>query len=341
MLHKPILRILILTFIVLLFANVLSGQRISPYQSGSYYPGLISLRDYATPPAGLMVLDYNYWLRSNGYYDKDGVKFTGGTIDLPPPNNPVNVDIDPGISGYVNVPGLFYASNFRIFGAQYLASLYPSYLNLDNEVFLATGDTSTNVSGNVSGWGDLSAMPLGLSWSFDHRMDISFMYTFYAPTGRYEIGADDNLGQGFWTHQIQVPTYFYAQDKATALALIPTFEINGKVKNSGARAGKRFTLEYGISQYFTEWLEVEIMNGHNWQISDDSGNDAWWDGTRFDSRDRKNTFSAGIGVWTLKGMLNLRVKYIMDYGVRQRFKNQFASFSLILVPGILSEKSNE
>jgi hypothetical protein len=42
-----------------------------------------------------------------------------------------------------------------------------------------------------------------------------------------------------------------------------------------------------------------------------------------------------------KGMLNLRVKYIMDYAVRQGFKNQFVSLSLVLVPGILSGESNE
>ena len=171
-------------------------------------------------------------------------------------------------------------------------------------------------------------------------MDLSFMYTFYAPTGRYEIGADDNLGQGFWTHQFQLPAYFYAMEQATALAIIPTFEHNGKVKDSEARAGNRFSLEYGISQYFTEWLEVEVMNGHNWQISNDSGSDDWWTGTRFDSRDRKSTFSAGVGVWTLKGMLNIRAKYIMDYGVRQRFKNDFVSFSVMLIPGILSGQNS-
>ena len=83
------------------------------------------------------------------------------------------------------------------------------------------------------------------------------------------------------------------------------------------------------------------MNGHNWQISDDTGEDAWWKGIRFDSRDSKSTFSVGVVVWILKGMLNLRAKYIMDYAVRQRFKNQFVSFSLILIPGILSGESNE
>jgi hypothetical protein len=330
--------------IVIIFCSgytAILAQRISPYMTGSYYPGLINLRDYAAAPAGLIFLDYNYWLSSSGYYDKDGEIFSGGTIDLPSPFNPINIDINPEMSGYLNVPSLFYASEFKVFGARYLASITPIYLSFDYKVFMAIGDTSTNISGKNSGWGDLAAMPLGLSWTFDKKMDLSFMYTFYAPTGRYEIGADDNIGQGYWTHQFQIPAYFYAMEQATAFGIIPTFEFNSKVKDSEARPGNRFSLEYGISQYFTEWLEVEVMNGHNWQISDDSGTDAWWSGTRFDSRDSKSTFSVGVGVWTLKGMLNLRVKYIMDYAVRQRFKNDFVSLSLLLMPGILSGDSNE
>ena len=102
---------------------------------------------------------------------------------------------------------------------------------------------------------------------------------------------------GIWTHQLQAPTYFYAMEQATAFAVIPTLELNGKVKDADARPGHRFSLEYGISQYFTNWLEIELMNGHNWQISDDTGDDVWWSGTRFDGRDRKNIFSAGIGLW--------------------------------------------
>ncbi len=78
------------------------------------------------------------------------------------------------------------------------------------------------------------------------------------------------------------------------------------------------------------------MNAHNWQISDDTGDDVWWTGTQFDGRDRKNIFSAGIGIWPVEGILNLRVKYIQDYGLRQRFKNSFWSFSLLIIPGILN-----
>ena len=334
-------KLVVIIIFALVFSGQVNAQRVGPYQAGSYYPGLINLRDLAAPPAGLIFVDYNYWFNTNGYYDKDGTEFKGGTIDLPLLNSSVDVTLEPKISGYTNVPFLFYASKFKILGgARYLASINPVYLNMNSDVFLAIGDTSGNISGNSSGFGDLSFMPLGLSWSFDNKYDIALMYTIYAPTGRFELGGDDNLGQGFWTHQIQIPTYFYVLEQATAFAIIPTFELNSKIEGTNARAGSRFSLEYGISQYFTSWLEVEIMNGHNWQISDDSGSDIWWYGTRFDSRDRKNSFSAGVGVWPVKDLLNLRFKYIIDYGIRQRFKNQFWSLSILVLPQILTGKSS-
>ena len=334
-------KLIIVAITLILGINPLNAQRVSSYQAGSYYPGLISLRDLAAPPAGILIVDYNYWMNAHGYYDKNGDKFPGGTIELPSPKDPVDVTIDPSITAYLNVPLLFYASKFKLLGgARYLASVNPLYLKIEQDVFLAIGDTSGNISGKLSGFGDLSFMPLGLSWSVNKKADVSFLYTIYAPTGRYETGADDNLGQGFWTHQIQVPAYFYAMEQATALAIIPTLEINGKVKDADAKMGNRFSLEYGISQYFNNWLEVELTNGHNWQIGKDSGDDVWWTGTRFDGLDRKNTFSAGINVWPVEGILQLRMKYLTDYGVKQRFKNQFWSFSFLLIPGILSEQES-
>ena len=333
--------LILVTLVVIFGSTLLHAQRVSPYQPGSYYPGLINLRDLATPPAGILVLDYNYWMSSNGYYDKNGEPFSGGVIELPPPADPIEVEIDPSISGYINAPVIFYASKFQVLnGARYLASIVPVYLRMDYNAFLAVGDTSGGISGSTSGFGDMSFMPLGLSWALNKKLDISFLYSIYAPTGRYKTGADDNLGQGFWTHQIQLPTYFYIKEQATALALIPTLEMNSKVKDADAKMGERFSLEYGISQYFTSWLEVELMNGHNWQLGADSGDDVWWTGTRFDGLDRKSTFSAGINVWPVEGILQLRVKYITDYNVKQRFKNQFWSFSLLLIPGILTETSH-
>lgn len=324
-------------FFLLLLPSVIIAQRVSPYQAGSYYPGLASLRDFAAVPAGLFILDYNYWFSSQGYYDKEGNKITGGTIETEN-YGPIDITVNPELSGYGNVPVLFYASKFKTLGgARYLASISPVILSIDYNVFLAVGDTSGTITGSLSGMGDLSFMPLGLSWSFNEKIDLALMYTVYAPTGRYKTGADDNLGQGFWTHQIQLPTYFYALEKATAISIIPTLELNANITDANAKAGNRFSLEYGVSQYLTEWLEIEVVNAHNWQITEDKGEDIWWNNTVFDTKDSKNILSIGVGVWPGLDWLNLRFKYITDYGAKQRFKNQFYSFSFIIIPNVLTD----
>ena len=46
------------------------------------------------------------------------------------PFDPINIDFNPEMSSYMNVPGLFYASKFTVFGAQYQASISPIYLSL-------------------------------------------------------------------------------------------------------------------------------------------------------------------------------------------------------------------
>ena len=113
-------KLISLSILVFIAFGPIKAQRVSPYQSGSYYPGLINLRDLATAPAGIILLDYNYWYGSSDYYDKDG-----------------------------NVPVLFYASKFKVLGgARYLASINPVYMSPDYSVFLALGDTSGNITGS-------------------------------------------------------------------------------------------------------------------------------------------------------------------------------------------------
>lgn len=321
------------------------AQRVSIYQSGSYQPGLLNVRDLAasTEP-GLTFYDYNYWNTSNGYFDRNGNEVTSLEIDFSPIIDPGfgsrTLYLDQILSGYSNVPFLFYASKLKILGARYIASFAPVILSSNSQAYIISSDTSVHVSGNSGGFGDLSFMPLGLCWSFNKKVDISFLYTVYAPTGRYKTGADNNIGKGYWTHQFQAPFYLYFLEQATALAIVPTFETNGKIKDADVRPGNRFTIEYGISQYITSWLELEILNGHNWQLSDDSGEDVWWKHSELFGKDQTSTFSVGVGVWPWEGRLAARVKYAMDYAVKQRYKSNFWSFSIVFIPNLLNDNGN-
>jgi len=71
------------------------------------------------------------------------------------------------------------------------------------------------------GAGDVFVEPLWLDWSFKH-WDLGLAYGFYAPVGRYDtetmnlpavgpitVEEEDNIGLGFWTHQVQGAVSWY------------------------------------------------------------------------------------------------------------------------------------
>ena len=168
------------------------AQRVSAYQAGSYQPGLMNVRDLAPPGAGIVFLDYNYWNNSNSYVDQFGKKISSLEIDLAPIDpsfGKVTLDLEQQVSGYANVPVLFYSSRFKILNARYMASINPVYLSSNYRMNVHASDTSVFSSGNASGFGDLSFIPLGLGWSIKDKIDVSFFYMVYAPTGKYETGA--------------------------------------------------------------------------------------------------------------------------------------------------------
>ncbi len=330
--------------VVVIVSIVISAKaqtpHVSAYQAGAYQAGVMNVRDLApVPGGGLIVIDYNFWNKSNSYVDRFGNEIDHIEIDRG--GIKTELDLTQQAAGYTNVPVLFFASSFKLFGATYMASINPAFIssNFRMNIHASLSDSTITSSANTGGFGDLAILPLGLGWSFNDKVDFSLFYTFYAPTGRYETGAEDNVGRGYWTHQIQLPTYFYFMEKATALFVMPTFETNSNVKDSDVRPGNRFSIEYGVSQYLTSWLELEILNGHNLQISDDKGDDVWWDNTPLEFRDQASTVSFGVGAWPMEGQLNIRLKYAMDYGVKQRYKSNFWSFSLIYIPGILNGKT--
>lgn len=332
-LGKSGITVMIFYILLLLSPAVVRAQDVSFYQIGAYMPGMINVRDFMAPVSGLFLVDYNYWGNTRSFYGRNGEKLRDTQIDLSgrfPELGEVNINLRADIKGYLNVPFLMFAYQTKFTeDLKLAASFSPTYITGDYRVYTPLTEGRVEVQGNAAGWADWFFSPIGIWWTRP-RLNLAFLYGFYAPTGRYEHGADDNIGQGFWTHVFQIATYYHRMEGALALFVMPTLELNGKLKGRDFRAANRFSLEYGVSMYFTEWLEVELMNAHNWQITGDSGTDMWWRGTSIDVRDRKNTFGAGVGIWPWQNVLQLRFKYMFDYAVRQRFKNDYFALSAFI-----------
>ena len=327
--------------LVLVLAVPAGAQVASPLQSGHYSPVMMNVRDMAQPPApGMFILWYNSFLSSTEYIDRNGNKFENIKLSQINPALP-DINVDLKLNAYASVPTFFWASPFKILGgARYLGGISPSFVSAEVSVVteragLVNPDTTitSEHGGRNTGFSDLFVTPVGLSWGWQHY-DATAMYSFYAPTGKYGTGDPESIGLGFWTHQLQGRGYYYPRtDKSTAVMLGLIYELNGKIKDVDVSPGDRFTLEWGVSQYFSDQFEVTVQGGHNWQVTDDTGKDVYWDPG---FHDRKSTVAFGATYWPWKERLAITGKYAFDFDVRQRFKNDTLFVNLLIVPNWLT-----
>lgn len=318
-----------ISLIAVCIAIQVQSQQVSPFQTGHYSTCFTNVRDMAKMSPGLFIISYNYFAYSDSYADRNGDKH--GEFQLPAINSTLNVDL----STFATVPAFYWGSiNEILGGATFVAGIAPNYFWADVNAQFSHGggliDSSftINESAKLDGFGDLFVSPFGLSYGWTHA-DLNVNYGFTAPTGRFDAEADDNIGLGFWTHQFQSIGYYYPkEDQSTALMLGLTYELNTKIKGEDFNPGNRMSLEYGVSQYFTERLEVGVMGGNNWQISDDKGEDVGFNAT---IHDRISTLSFSAAYWAVQGRLYVSAKYMFDYAARQRFLTQGGIVSLVFV----------
>ena len=97
------------------------------------------------------------------------------------------------------------------------------------------------------GFNDMYVVPLYLGWHAP-RADFVAGYGFFAPTGRHEAGATDNVGLGMWGHEIQAGTtvYFDSAKKVSA-ATTAFFEMHSNKKDQDLKVGSLLTLEGGAA----------------------------------------------------------------------------------------------
>ena len=336
--HPTNIRCITATWVVavlVLASSPAEPQVASPLQSGHYLPGTTNIRDMATPPPGFFVAWYNLYPWTDTYVDRNGNELTNlNQVNPALPDVPVNVDGQ----AFATIPALMWASPFKFLGgARYMAFVVPNFIVADYTAVLEPGgpilDSAIVVDGSVSGFSDLYVAPVGLSWGSD-VVDFTVMYGFYAPTGRYATGADDNIGLGFWTHQFQAFGYVYPlPQKATAITVGGTFELNSTIEDRDVKPGSRFSLDWGVSQYLSSRFELGVQGGNNWQIGDDSGDDVFWDPS---FHDRKSSIGFSAGFWPWESRLYMAAKYTLEFGIRQHFKNNNLMLNFIFITNALA-----
>ena len=199
--------------ISLLTAAVLLISCTGLYAQGHFAPGVPNIRDFTMPEPGYYGVLYNYAYTTDRLNDNSGNKISSITIG---PGEGITLNINVNVDIYALAPTFIWISNWKVAGASYGAFISPTFSNSRLRLGRDTigGETVSTEKGQFAP-GDLYVQPLWLDWRGKH-WDVTAGYGFYAPVGKYnvrtidvpnygptKIAAADNIGLGFWTHQMQ------------------------------------------------------------------------------------------------------------------------------------------
>lgn len=324
-------------------ALALTAGTLAPAaEIGHYAGGLMSIRDFAMPGPGFYMSIYNYGYTTDQVNDKHGDKVDSVTVGR---GDRIKLDLDVNVDMYVLAPTFIWVSDWKVLGARYGAFITPTFATASMGASLSsqTGRGGSAEASADFGVGDLYAQPLWLDWAFKH-WDITLAYGVYVPVGRYSTEtvtlpddhgtitaeAIDNLGLGFWTHQIQQGVTWYPwEHKGTAVSLGTTYEIHSGKEDYDLTPGQNLTLNYGISQFLpldTDkklLLEVGPAGYSSWQTTDDEGSDA-----SSDAHDQVHAAGGQIGLTYVPWMLALNLHYFYEYAAKDRFQGQVLGANL-------------
>jgi hypothetical protein len=197
-----------------------------------------------------------------------------------------------------------------------------------------TSDTAGSLGGG-SGLGDLFLQPLILGWT-KGQVDLRAAYGIVAPTGRFEAGADDNVGSGYWTHAVSSGVTFYpSMERASSVSAFVMYELHEKQESTDVRPGDTLTLD-------ASWMHV--MLGHEdrpvqfgvvsyaqWQTSDKRGPGV----TPEESRDHYRVYALGIAAgmnWS-KHRSGVALKLFREFDARSTFEGYSVQLSAAVAFG--------
>lgn len=143
---------------------------------------------------------------------------------------------------------------------------------------IATNALSSDAAGALSGGGgfaDSYYQPLILGWQLP-RAAVKAAYGFLAPTGRFEAGATDNVGSGYWTHAISAgQTFYLTPSKETALSAFQMYEFHTTQEGTEIHPGETLSLDYSLLHTLRlrkdTRLQLGLVGYNQWQTTDKSG----------------------------------------------------------------------
>jgi len=190
-----------------------------------------------------------------------------------------------------------------------------------------TSDATGPASGG-GGFADSYYQPFILGWE-KKRVAFRAVYGFLAPTGRFKVGANDNVGSGYWTHAFSSgQTFFLTGDRATTVSAFQMYEVHTTQEGTGVHPGQTFSLDFSLMRALPfgdkPWLQVGLVGYNQRQTTAKSGPGV----TPEQAAGRYKVNSLGFASSAnLPGRVNVGFKYFQEFSNRSTFQGHSIQIS--------------
>ena len=168
-----------------------------------------------------------------------------------------------------------YGFERTVLGAHYTVAAFLPYtwLNISANSEALGG---VRIQNKVSGFGDLTVVPVMLAWKSDD-WQYDFLMPIYAPTGSYELGRLGNTGLNYWTFDPIVGAAYSNAESGLNAAIHLGYAINTENPDTDYRSGNLLHVDASAQQIFPLGSGFVNVGAEAWyfeQVTDDSGSGA-------------------------------------------------------------------
>jgi hypothetical protein len=195
----------------------------------------------------------------------------------------------------------------------------------------AKNSLTSDITGHVSGGGGLADsyyQPFILGWN-KRRFAVRAVYGFLAPTGRFKVGANDNVGSGYWTHAVSSgQTFYLTGDRKMTLSAFQMYEVHTTQEGTRVHPGQTFSLDFSLMQALPlgekPWLQVGLVGYNQRQTTAKRGPGV----TPEQASARYKVNSLGFASSAnLPGRVNVGFKYFQEFSNRSTFQGHSIQIS--------------
>jgi hypothetical protein len=211
--------------------------------------------------------------------------------------------------------GMYFGKG-KFLNARWGVLALPMFNNPNSNIaldFYIGQDTAINQNININsfGLGDFYFQPLWLTWE-KSKWAATFSYGFWLPTGKYTVNDPENIGLGYWSHNLRAAGR-YKPNATLGFVGAATVELNSNQDGVDFTEAAHFTFDYGASYSFTMGHEVGILGFGGVQLGSDKGEKA------FPPKDQY--FGVGLygSYYFIPGRLGVLSRFMHNFGVRNRF----------------------